>query len=251
MSGAEREARQPGDPTVTEIRKASSATRMRYHESYSLLTKWSVKNRMSFGSHDLVDDALAEYSEVLFFEGHGVEKMETVFAGTLWRNPLLRRQPGGGLPRSRAAIGGRKKIHPPQTRRPLPRGVVALHCRGLVKAGRSRFAVGVWMAMEMYLRPGEWLGVRMRNLQRPDPSLEAGGRHWIHHLHPEEEGVSLKTKEFDTAIPLDLDRHKYLSAFLADLKRDRPGSEAAWSCTCALVLIRFWPGILFCPCPRS
>jgi len=226
LFGQERRDREPGGATVTENRSVSSSTRVRYSEAISPFLIWALKNHLQVGTDEGLTDAAAnDFAEDLFFSGNGVEKAEVLLAAILWKFPGLRRGTSKPLPRLRRNIHGWKKVHPPKTRKPIPRLGVALIVDALIRAGHLRLGIGVWASLEFYLRPGELFGIRMCDIHPPNPVLGAGGRKLTLHLHPEEMGVPSKTGVFDSSLALDLDRDAPLAAVLTTLAQTRPRDE--------------------------
>jgi hypothetical protein len=226
LFGDQRRARGDGDPTFLEGRAVKEGTRRRYIAAFEKFRAWAARNHLVLGrSEEMTDVALVDWVEELFFSGGGVEEAEVALASTLWKFPSLRRSGGVSLPRTRRGIAGWRNIHPPKSRKPLPRPVVALICAELAKAGHLRLAIGVWAGMEFYLRPGELLGIRMRDFVGPNPLLGVGGQQLSLLLHPEEGGVPSKTGQFDSSLLLDLARHQVLSERIQDLLNSRPAEE--------------------------
>ena len=72
----------------------------------------------------------------------------------------------------------------------------------------------VLMMFALYLRPTEALRLRCCDIIRPAHRQKAVYRHFTVVLHPEEEGVPSKTKEFDETLALDLPYHAGLGEAL-------------------------------------
>lgn len=217
--GEMRANRQPGSETVTESNDVSGTTRQRYSALLDPFLNWAAKERMPVKSEEQLDAAGVEWIEELFFRGESLDAGSGLMAALLWRYPWLRRKGGQSLPRVRRGLSGWRKIYPPQTRKPLPRISVALICSALVNAGYRRLAVGVWAAMEFYLRPGEMLSLKVGDFQAPDPTGGLGSRRWTLLLHPLDRGASSKVGAFDSSLSLDLARHSPLASILGDLLR--------------------------------
>ena len=90
--------------------------------------------------------------EESFFDGGGLEAVSSVLTCLLWNCKNC-------LARTRRGIALWKKISPAHSRGPLPRSFVALIVDQLVKDKHPRVAIGVWMALGLFLRPEEVLGV--------------------------------------------------------------------------------------------
>jgi hypothetical protein len=227
----DRSAHQHQDPdtetenTFLESRALKGQTRVRYEQTWEKFRAFAREANLSTKDRDL-DDSCTEYMDEVFFTGAGVEEGQYLLAATLWKRPHLRRlQHGAGLPRVRRALRGWRSVHPPRSRAPLPRAAAALVAWKLVAAGRRRMALGVWLSLECYFRPGEMLSLEVRDLVPPVAGAAGGGQQWGIRLHPWERGAPSKTGEFDSVLMLDLQRHQDLFPLLSELKRTAQPEE--------------------------
>ncbi|CAK0852610.1 unnamed protein product, partial [Prorocentrum cordatum] len=126
------------------------------------------------------------------------------------------------LPRMARALQGWRRLVPPVTRAPAPWAAVAAIAVALVCMDQRRAALGVVLAADAYLRPGELLSLRTHHVAPAQP--HAGGDCCFTSLalRPEEESVATKTKGFNDSILLDSPSRSHLGPLVERLAISPP-----------------------------
>ena len=82
-------------------------------------------------------------------------------------------------------------------RLPIPMAGIAMIATALVRLLDWTLAVGILLAADCYLRPGELVGLTKELAIKPQPSLGKEYRFASLHLFPSEAGITSKTAFFD------------------------------------------------------
>lgn len=198
-------------------------TRARYNAAWDKCKGFVKKEKLRYDKPN-VDASAVEYGEHLFFEGESVQELQVRLAAILWKMPDLGRDAGKPLPRLRRGMQGWRNIVPGRSRHPLPWAAAALAVSEVAKMKQQRAAVGLWLGRECYMRPGELIKVLVGDLI-PPPGGPGGAGVWGVHLHPWERGLPSKTGTYDSAVMLDLARHRVLFPHLQAIYHSMPRSE--------------------------
>ena len=99
---------------------------------------------------------------------------------------------------------------------PLPLPMVTAIAASMWRAGLRRAGLGVIIAISAYLRPGELLSLKAKQIVAPAPA--AGVPCWSLLLFPEEDGRPSKTGHFSTVVLLDNPRFRFIDPVLEALK---------------------------------
>ncbi|CAK0855455.1 unnamed protein product, partial [Prorocentrum cordatum] len=141
-------------------------------------------------------------------------------AAVKYFRPQFARSGGLSLPRSAQALKGWKRLAPGRARLPLPWEVVALIALEMLLTGFWAMAAWTIITFHCYLRPSELQRVTAEMLVPPVPGTHVAN--WAIVLHPSEEEISSKTREFDETVVFDLPLFHFLVPVLAYLKRETP-----------------------------
>ncbi len=207
--------------TFLEARSVSRPVEMSYVSLMERFTEWSRQKRLPLKSVAERDRALAEYGNHMYFAGHTAADFSRVRAAAAFHWTDVSKA-GKELHRAqRAQIGFCKKA-PDKSRLPIPLVVACAVAKEIVSVGDDwRAAAAVMMQFVLYLRPGEVLSIRARDLQAPLPRHSGGLAHWSVLLHPAEAGVASKTGVFDEAMVMDNPDYLDLVQVWRRLKREK------------------------------
>ena len=165
------------------------------------------------------DELVRDFIETKFWAGHPASEATAAIAAVGWLLPQFSRHGLDRLPLARQAAAGFMRLDPARTRLPLPAVVIAALANELVRMDAMSAARAVSLAMMAYLRPGEVVALRWRQLVPPEPA--AGNDFAALLLHPFEAGKSSKTGSYDDTVPLDLPEQQHLATALLAMKKLR------------------------------
>ena len=198
-----------------------AGTLRRYHE---LLARFDQSVLSNLGKRlqalDIrreLDQALAEFMTELYWDGEGAHVASATLAAVGWQFPAASRFGDIRLPQSRQMLSGFIKLSPARTRLPLPIQVISLIGYFLVRAGHRRAAIGLWLAVTAYLRPGEMMLLTAQQVLPPSRGNLCP--HWSLLLNPFELLIASKTGQYNDTVWLDNPHHKFLLEPLAALKQ--------------------------------
>lgn len=116
------------------------------------------------------------------------------------------------LPMTKQALAGFRRLCPPTTRLPLPSPVISAIANAVMRMGAPRLAVITKLGERLYLRPGELLSLKRKQISPPAPLL--GLLYWSVVMHPEEDAVPSKTFNFNDCLMLDNPHFAFLDPFM-------------------------------------
>ena len=191
--------------------------------------RWSGRQLRSSSSLAQLDKLLVNYLEFQYLEGADLSRANYIAAAVMYMRPETRTM--AGLPRAQQSLRGWRRLCPPRARMPIPYEVV---CRLVEVAAREKQAeIGLLLLLSffLYLRPSEPYRIRVSDIISP---VASGGRAFQHHavlLHPLEEGVPSKTKQWDEMLLLDLPHQSLLGPCLERVLRlsQRPSTDLAFT----------------------
>lgn len=161
-------------------------------------------------------------------EGEGSSVGHYIAAALAFCRPELKKVI---LPRVLTALKGWDRLCPPGSRLPLPRGAVALICNGIIRRGHRRIAIGAWMSMEGYLRPGEGVGAWVSDLCPPIHGAGPGASHWSLLLHPIERATPSKTGSYDDTVLFDMPYHQPVVGAFSWVKSVSQPTDLIFTCS--------------------
>ena len=202
-------------------------TRKHYRETWKEFKDWARKTQRKIANDVDLDSAAARYVEMLFVSSEtGVAAGNFLLASIQWHRPQLQAMGRKSLPRLRRALRGWRNLEPSQTRLPLSWEIIAAIVNWMLLQGHREVALLLWLAFEMYCRPGELLKVRVVDLVPPLPRASSAHKFWAVTLHAREAGSMSKMGEFDECLRLDLPRQTGLGAALRLMLAERLGPSA-------------------------
>lgn len=173
---------------------------------------------------DRIDDRLDES----YFEGRSVDEASMLISAANHAVPELRRAGGRQrLPRADRALQSWRTAAPPKQRVPLPwLAVAAMICCTTSVLRMPRLAAKWLVAFDTYLRPGEMIGLRIRQLV-PPCSLLTEGTYGLRSIliHPATANKPGKTGLLDEAVLMD---DVSLEPFLDWLTAGQPLDRKVW-----------------------
>ena len=162
----------------------------------------------------LWDDALEDYIQYMYEHGMSKEKASRTVYGIAWAFPMWKHGVMGALPLARACLSGWGKLEPGTSRPPVPFEVayaIALEC---LRHGRATSGLAVLLMFECYFRVSELLHLRARQVFPGVNRARGSAAHTMLVINPRDLGISSKTGEFDSSVPLDLARHQWFANVL-------------------------------------
>ena len=171
-----------------------------------------------------VDEALVDYLNALFFQGHESSKGDQLMAGLMYRFPDFSKQGEAKTPRAWRCLRGWRKLAPGRSRRAWP---LALWCglaERMVARGALPMAVFLLTMVSGYFRPSHLLTLTRGNIIAPAPGL---CRWWSLLLFPDDKPLRSKTGLADVGVMLDSPWFQCAVPIFRELARGDP-SERVW-----------------------
>lgn len=197
--------------TVLETKSVSSESNSQYSTYYRKLEVFSRENGIHWPLRkEEADQLVADYMDVLFLDKKTPSEGEKTLAAVEYFNLEFK----GNMARSRRALKGWRKTMPAQSRLPLPRVMMMGICMKLVAKGLKDMALMVIVAFDLYLRPGEALNLRARNVIAP---VRAAGEQYklvTVVVRDFETGVPDKVGVFDNSLKIDNPRTMWIGELL-------------------------------------
>ncbi|CAK0806316.1 unnamed protein product, partial [Prorocentrum cordatum] len=186
---------------------------------------------------DETDFAVASWMDQEYSFGELAQRGTKGLAAVKYFRPQFAKSGGLSLPRSAQALKGWKRLAPRRARLPLPWEVVALIALELLLTGFWAMAAWTIITFHCYLRPSELQRVTAEMLVPPVPGTHVAN--WAIVLHPSEEEISSKTREFDETVVFDLPLFHFLVPVLAYLKRETPAGQPLFAFRHADLVVQF------------
>ena len=215
-----------GGLTTLETESITPKTRQDYERRLARFGDFCKLHGLeTMGDADL-EEAVVEYMDLLFSRGEPSNSGAKLLAAIGHRDPRLHH--AGRLlklPRVARALQGWRRLVPPVTRAPAPWAAVAAIATALVHSGQRRAALGVVLAADAYLRPGELLTLKAAHVVPAQPRAGGDYRFTSLVLRPEEELQATKTKGFNDSILLDSPSRSFLGPLLEQAARQAKPTE--------------------------
>ena len=213
--------------TFLEVNRVRPSTAINYNERGEAFRQWVEEAQMPLDDASLLDNALCEYFEHLYFEGFSHVDGDKLIAALKYNLPLFTSDERSLLPRARAALRGFRRLAPSRSCAPLPWIALMGMVGAALFAQRPDIVLGLLLQFLCYLRPGELVGLKRGQVIAPQSASFTN--HWALLLVPEEEVVTSKTKEFDESVLIDWPElwglHRLLQRHAAPLGND----DAMWT----------------------
>ena len=193
-----------------------------------MLQKWSHNAIAVDTSLEVLDSMLANYLEHCYLEGEDLSFANYAVASVVYHLP---RAKGAALPLVQQSMRGWRRLCPPRARLPIPYEVVCLLSMQAYKEHKLEICVVLQLMFLLYLRPGEAFTMRVQDIVFPVKRAGKAYKHFSILLHPSEEGIPSKTKQWDEMLSIDLKHMKFLGPALEqilDLK-NRAGADKAFT----------------------
>jgi len=178
-----------------------------------------------------LDEALVEFFDIQYLDwgrtsGAGCKLLAALAFSfpTALRAVVRQRR----LPHVSLALQGWKRLHPGGIRHPWPYAAVCAMAMELHRQGRTDMAMLTMITMDLYLRPGEAVGLSTQDIVTPVKSLEQQYRHAGVNLHSSLRARPSKTHQFDESLLLDSPTRPFLTDLLMKLSlqaRSRLGTD--------------------------
>lgn len=186
--------------TALEKRSVSSEVQAQY-ESYSNKFKdfCQVNDVVLPLPAEEADALMADYLDLLFLEGGTAAQGEKSVAALEFHLHQYKNK----LPRSKRSLRGWRKMVPPQSRLPLPRLAMYGLAMQLMSMNKRTMAMMVVTSFDLYLRPGEAIDLKGRNIV---PPIKNAGRQyqWVTVVVRDIEGQQPdKTGVYDNSLAIN------------------------------------------------
>ena len=206
---------QKGQLTQLERKSISNEQENQYHYYLTKFKDFCKANGLQWPPTTKIDLILADYFDILFQEGHGVSVGEKSLAAVEYHWHKVK----GTLLRSRRALRGWRKAVPPKSRLPLPRVVAFAIAMRMLSLQLRAMALLVLVSFDVYLRPGEGLTLKVKNLVRPVRGSGKQFQNYVVVVRDEDDKVPDKTGVYNNSLPLDHPRAtRWLGQALEKLK---------------------------------
>eukprot|EP00438_Fugacium_kawagutii_P002019 Skav214231 [mRNA] locus=scaffold1133:6956:10370:+ [translate_table: standard] len=196
--------------TMLETRSVSKEVQHQYSQYLLKFENFCRVSGLGWPLRSNVDDILADFLDVLFLDGGTAAEGEKVVAAMEFSQIQLK----GTLLRCKRALKGWRRERPPQSRLPLPRLIACGMAMILASQGKKLMALKLMVDHDTYLRPGESIELRGRDVV---PPVRNTGQQYRWHsiivrdcqdFKPDKVGV------FDNSIPLNSKGREFLGPLL-------------------------------------
>jgi hypothetical protein len=200
-----------------EMKSVSQEVQVQYGGYFNKFKGFCQENALKWPlDKGIVDDVLCEYLDLMFEQGRSPHEGEKSIAAM----EFFRMDLKGSLVRCRRAMKGWRKVMPA-----LPRLIMFGLAMDLLARGRRAMALMTVLAFDCYLRPGEALDLKGKNVVAP--VLQAGKQFkWVTIVVREAEGKKPdKTGVYDNSIPIDKVQLQWLGRELLNVKKGLNSTE--------------------------
>ena len=230
--------------TALEERSVSCEVREQYQGFYTKFKNFYQAAGLKWPLGKECDRVLADFLDVLFLEGRSASEGEKVVAAVEFHHAEVK----GTLVRSKRALRGWRKERPAKSRLPLPALAAFGMAMDLVARGKRTMGVKLLVDFDMYLRPGESIAIRGRDLSAPVPGGGPQFQSFSLIIRDQEDQIADKTGTFDNTILFNTPSREFLGQMLWGLRqrlnspadylynfttaefRSDKGQERSWAC---------------------
>ena len=207
--------------TALEARSVSVEVQHQYRTYFEKFKDFCTVNAIVWPpSNEDADALMADYLDCLFLEGKTASEGEKTVAALEFHELKFKHH----MPRSRRALKGWRKAVPPQSRLPLPRLAMFGIAMQMLANNLKAMALMTIISFDLYLRPGEALDIRKRNVV---PPVKSAGKQfqWVTVVIRDQEGQRPdKVGVFDNSLALNNKHTMWIGRFLLEhvktLKKD-------------------------------
>lgn len=213
---------QSNQMTILEKKSVSSEILVQYEGYLRKLEAFSKENGVTWPLVSAEADAMvADYMDVLFLDKKSPSEGEKVLAAL----EFFRHDLKGRCHRSRKALKGWRKCMPAQSRLPLPQILMYGMVMRLLYKGFRTMALMTLVAFDLYLRPGEALTLRAKNILPPVRVAGAQFKQMTIVVRDFESGQPDKVGVYDNALRLDNAKTTWMGSHLLSLAKQQNGPE--------------------------
>ena len=187
----------------------------------------------------VVDVALCEVADLLFFDGEDSHVGHTLLAAWMHQHPEYGRFGSQHLPRFHRALKGWDRLAPGGTRLPEAWPVWAALALWFLRQGLKWMGVCVLVMFGTYGRPGEISELRGASLVPPSKGIS---KHWAFVIRPHELGRPTKTGRFNDVVIWDVHGLNWVNKLFEELRNRRNSQETLWPFTDGEFLKKFNQG---------
>ena len=188
-----------------------------------------------------LDQTLVVYFTALFAEDYDSAVGSTTQAAVRHFLPDIGSKKVSPLPRSDRALRGWKALLPPAQRLPLPRAAAGAIAGVMINTGRPILGLFVLLCFSTYLRPGEAIRLRKRDLVIPQDHAGPTFAKWGLIVNNAEDGRPGKTGLTDEAVILDM--NDWLLLPLLALVSGLGPMDLMWNFTMAELRTAFYAAV--------
>ena len=187
---------------------------------------WCRYRNCTWQTFEQLDMLLVLFFDEPYFKGIAGDEGSKALAGLKFFIPDISRNGCFHLPRAHRAVSAWLRLSPGRQRLPFPLVCLLAVCGCLIQNNLRWEAFFLYLGFRAYLRPGENIGLKVKNIVQPAqaPFADPSYSRWSINLHAVEDGLPGKTGVFDDSIILDTDPWMYpwLSALTAARRPDAP-----------------------------
>lgn len=180
-----------------------------------------------------LDKMMTNYLEHCYLEGEDLSFANYAVAAVMYYIP--RTKGLQALPLVQQSMRGWRRLCPPRARLPVPYEAVCLLSLQAYREHKLEVCLALQLMFLLYLRPGEVFAIRVQDVVQPIRRAGKAYKHFSVLLHPSEQGIPSKTRQWDEMLSLDLPHMTFLGPAMnkiLDLK-NRAKQERAFHITLA------------------
>ena len=202
--------------TVLEQRSLSKEIQHQYLGYYNKFRSFCLQEGLAWPPGDECDLVMADYLDILFLEDRSANEGEKLLAALEFHHVELK----GKMFRSKRALKGWRKEKPPKSRLPLPACIAYGIAMDLIARGKRVMGLKVLMDFDAYLRPGESLRLKVKDIIKPVRG--AGPQFRFYSIIREQEDlVADKTGIFDNTVLFNTPGREFVGEMMWSHSRTR------------------------------
>ncbi|CAK0810365.1 unnamed protein product, partial [Prorocentrum cordatum] len=190
----------PPQSSVLEEMAVSVRTQRQYVMELQGFVDFAYLRQLRTATSALLDAALVEYMNHMFFRGEQAFRGEKLLAAVMARSPEFSRVGISKMPRAWRCLKGWRRLTPGRSRKPAPLPVWCGIAVEFARRGMLAMGLAVMIGVSCYLRPSELLNLTSDNLVAPASPVS---QYWSLLLHPSEGEKRSKTGDADDSLIID------------------------------------------------